>query len=59
MDPRLLDVLIGVVCFLIFAALLVGLPYVLAAGLAYLVAIVLFIAVMACVGYIVREKIVG
>jgi hypothetical protein len=57
MDPRLLDVLIGVASFLIFAALLVGLPYVLDAGAAYLVAIVIFIGVMACAGYIVKEKI--
>jgi len=53
----MLDVLIGVVSFLIFTVLLVGLPYVMAAGAAYLVAIVIFIGVMACMGYIVKEKI--
>jgi len=57
MDPRLLDVLIGVARFAIFMVLLVGLPYVLAAGVAYIVAIVIFIGIMACAGYIVKEKI--
>jgi hypothetical protein len=57
MDARLLDVLIGIASFALFTLLLVGLPYVTAPGTAYLIAIIAFIAVMACAGYVVKEKI--
>jgi hypothetical protein len=57
MDARLLDVIIGVIAFLILIALLALLPMVMVSGFAYLTAILLFILVLSGAGYLVNEKI--
>ena len=57
MDARLLDVIIGVIAFLILIALLAILPMVITAGIAYLAAIIVFILFLSGAGYLVNEKI--
>jgi len=57
MDARLLDVIIGLIAFLILIALLAVLPIVMTAGIAYLAAIIVFIFVLSGAGYLVNEKI--
>jgi hypothetical protein len=57
MDARLLDVIIGVIAFLILIALLALLPMVMTAAFAYLTAIIVFIFVLSGAGYLVNEKI--
>ena len=57
MDARLLDVIIGVIAFLILVALLALLPMVMTAAFAYLAAIIVFILVLSGAGYLVNEKI--
>jgi hypothetical protein len=57
MDPRLLDLVIGVVALLVMIVLIVGLPLVLPAGPAYLLAIVIFLVLMSVAGYVINEKI--
>ena len=57
MDTRLLDLLIGVVALLVMIVLIVGLPLVLPAGPAYLLAIVIFLVLMSVAGYVINEKI--
>jgi hypothetical protein len=57
MDARLLDVIIGVIAFLILIALLAILPMVMTAGIAYLAAIIVFILVLSGAGFLVNEKI--
>jgi hypothetical protein len=57
MDARLLDVIIGVIAFLILVALLTLLPMVMTAGIAYLTAIIIFILFLSGAGYLVNEKI--
>ncbi|MHB8163030.1 MAG: hypothetical protein ACYDDV_01635 [Methanoregula sp.] len=57
MDARLLDVIIGLIAFLILIALLAVLPMVMTAGIAYLAAIIVFIFVLSGAGYLVNEKI--
>ena len=57
MDARLLDVIIGVIAFLILIALLAILPLVITAGIAYLAAIIVFILFLSGAGYLVNEKI--
>ena len=57
MGARLLDVIIGVIAFLILVALLAVLPLVMTAGIAYIAAIVIFILVLSGAGYLVNEKI--
>jgi 4-hydroxybenzoate polyprenyltransferase len=57
MDPRLLDLVIGVVALLVMIVLIVGLPLVLPAGPAYLLAIVIFLVLMSAAGYVINEKI--
>ncbi|MDO9035640.1 MAG: hypothetical protein Q7U51_10595 [Methanoregula sp.] len=57
MDARLLDVIIGVIAFLILIALLAILPMVMTAGIAYLAAIIVFILLLSGAGYLVNEKI--
>lgn len=57
MDARLLDVIIGVIAFLILIALLAILPMVMTAGIAYLAAIIIFTLVLSGAGYLVNEKI--
>jgi hypothetical protein len=57
MDARLLDVIIGILGFLILVALLATLPMVVSAGAAYLLAILVFILFLFGAGYLVNEKI--
>jgi hypothetical protein len=57
MDPRLLDLVIGVVALLVMIVLIVGLPLVLPAGPAYMLAIVIFLVLMSVAGYVINEKI--
>ena len=57
MDARLLDVIIGVIAFLILIALLAILPMIITAGIAYLAAIIIFILFLSGAGYLVNEKI--
>jgi hypothetical protein len=57
MDARLLDVIIGLIAFLILIALLAVMPMVMTAGIAYITAIIIFILVLSGGGYIVNEKI--
>jgi hypothetical protein len=57
MDARLLDVIIGVIAFLILIALLALLPMVMTAAYAYLAAIIVFIFVLSGAGYLVNDKI--
>lgn len=58
MDPRLLDVFIGVSGFLLLIVLLALLPMVMIAGIAYLAAVVIFILFLSGAGYLVNEKII-
>jgi hypothetical protein len=57
MDARLLDVVIGVIAFLILVALLAVLPMIITSGIAYLAAIIIFILFLSGAGYLVNEKI--
>ena len=57
MDARLLDVIIGLSAFLILIVLLAVLPMVFVAGVAYLIAILVFILFLSGAGYMVNEKI--
>jgi hypothetical protein len=57
MDARLLDVIIGLAGFFILVTLLAVLPRVMVAGMAYLVAIIIFIMFLSGAGYLVNEKI--
>lgn len=59
MDSRLLDVIIGVACFIILVVLLAFLPMVLpeSPGIAYLAAILIFILALSGAGYIVNKQI--
>lgn len=57
MDPRLLDLVIGVVALLVMIVLIVGLPLVLPSGPAYLLAIVIFLVLMSVAGSVINEKI--
>lgn len=57
MDPRLLDLIIGVVALLFMIVLIVGLPLVLPPGPAYLLAIVIFLVLMSSAGYVINQNI--
>jgi hypothetical protein len=57
MDARLLDVIIGVIAFLILIALFAILPLVMTAAFAYIAAIIVFIFVLSGAGYLVNDKI--
>jgi hypothetical protein len=57
MDPRLLDVVIGVTAFLVLIAMLSILPMIMIAGVAYIIAIVIFVLFLSGSGYLVNEKI--
>jgi len=57
MDPRLLDVIIGLSGFFILIVMLAVLPMIMVAGVAYLAAIVIFILFLSGAGYLVNEKI--
>jgi hypothetical protein len=58
MDPRLLDVIIGVSGFLVLIVMLALLPMVIMSGIAYIAAIVIFILFLSGAGYLVNEKII-
>jgi 4-hydroxybenzoate polyprenyltransferase len=57
MDPRLLDLVIGVVALLVLIVMVVGLPFVLPSGPAYLLAIVIFFLLMTGAGYVINQRI--
>ena len=57
MDARLLDVIIGLSAFLILIVLLAVLPIIMISGVAYIVAILVFILFLSGAGYMVNEKI--
>jgi hypothetical protein len=57
MDARLLDVVIGLAAFFILVTMLAVLPMIMVAGIAYLVAVVIFIIFLSGAGYLVNEKI--
>jgi len=57
MDPRLLDLVIGVVALLLLIVMIVGFPFVLPSGPAYLLAIILFLVVMTGAGYVINRRI--
>ncbi len=57
MDARLLDVVIGLVTFIILCILLAVLPMVMTPALAYLAAFIIFILALSGAGYYVNEKI--
>ena len=59
MDARLLDVVIGVIAFIILCVMLAVLPVLMPAypAYAYIGAIIIFILVLSGAGYFVNEKI--
>ncbi|MDD4137408.1 MAG: hypothetical protein PHT99_05875 [Methanoregula sp.] len=57
MDARLLDVIIGVMAFILLVVLLAVLPMAMPAALGYIAAIVIFILALSGAGYLVNEKI--
>ncbi|MDD4255426.1 MAG: hypothetical protein PHP59_08635 [Methanofollis sp.] len=66
MDARILDVLTGAASLLVFIVLLIALPGMFQGidpgnnnliGLAYIVALVLFLVTMSGAGYVINEKI--
>jgi hypothetical protein len=57
MDARLLDVIIGVICFCILIVLLGLLPRLMDAGTAYVSAILIFILALSGAGWLVNKKI--
>jgi hypothetical protein len=57
MDARLLDVIIGVISFVIMILLLAVLPMVMEAGVAYSTAILVFILALSCAGYLVNKQV--
>jgi small-conductance mechanosensitive channel len=60
MDSRLLDVIIGLACFIVLIIMLAVLPMAMPAnpGVAYLTAILIFILVLSGAGYVVNKQIV-
>ena len=59
MDSRLLDVIIGVACFIILIVFLAILPMVFPdnTGAAYLAAVLIFILALSGAGYVVNKQI--
>jgi archaellum biogenesis protein FlaJ (TadC family) len=59
MDARILDVLTGAASLLVFIVLLIALPGLMPGntGIAYIVALVLFLVTMSGAGYVINEKI--
>lgn len=51
-----MDIISAVMSFLIFIALLIFLPGLMDPGIAYIIAIVIFIAVMSTAGYLINTK---
>jgi len=56
MDPRLMDIIISVVAFVALLILMVLLPLYLSAGIAYLIAIIVFIIMMSGAGIMINLK---
>jgi ABC-type dipeptide/oligopeptide/nickel transport system permease subunit len=56
MDARLMDIISAVGSFLLFITLLIFLPGLMDPGIAYIIAIVVFIAVMSTAGYLINTK---
>ncbi|TAJ44648.1 hypothetical protein [Methanofollis fontis] len=59
MDPRLLDVITGVGSLLVFIAMLIVLPSMIpgSLGIAYILALIIFMVLMSGAGYIINDKI--
>jgi hypothetical protein len=57
MDARLLDVVIGIACFIILLVLLAVLPMIMEAGIAYVAAILIFILALSGAGWLVNKQI--
>ena len=57
MDPRLLDVAVGLSGFILFTLLLIGLPIILPAGIAYILAITCFVVLMSGAGVTINRHI--
>lgn len=56
MDPRIMDIIISVAAFAVFLLLIGILPLFLNAAIAYLAAIVVFIAIMCIAGIMINQK---
>jgi hypothetical protein len=56
MDPRLVDIIIAVVAFAVLVILMVLLPLYLSAGIAYLIAIIIFIIMISGAGIMINLK---
>lgn len=52
-----MDIISALVSFLIFITLLIFLPGLMDPGIAYIIAIVIFIAVMSTAGYLINTKV--
>jgi len=57
MDARLMDIISALASFIVFIALLIILPGLMDPGIAYIIAIVAFIAVISGAGYMINKKI--
>lgn len=55
-DPRIMDIIISVAAFAVFLLLLLFLPSVLNAGIAYLAAVIVFIIIMSGAGLMINRK---
>jgi uncharacterized membrane protein YfcA len=56
MDPRLMDIISALGGFIIFVILLVYLPLAMTPAIAYVIAIVIFMAVMSGAGYMINRS---
>jgi hypothetical protein len=56
MDPRLVDIIIAVAAFAAFLLLIEVLPLFLNTAIAYLAAMIIFIAIMASAGIMINQK---
>ena len=57
MGPRTLDILTGLVTFVLFILFLLAFPSFLDPGLGYMLAILLFVIILSVSGYFIKEKI--
>ncbi len=57
MGPRTLDILTGVVSFVLFVLFLLLFPSILGPGLGYLLAILLFVIILSVSGYLIKGQI--
>ncbi|MCQ8893906.1 MAG: hypothetical protein NQU46_04670 [Methanolinea sp.] len=55
MDARLLDIFVAVCCFIVLLILVLVLPAFLPAGIAYLLALVIFIFAMSAAGFSINK----